>query len=87
MSDDRLQTLLEEAWTGGWKGRMSALSEAKAWALREAWREHNESEYGLVGHAGWCISLSWCQLGAGLVVPILCLTITKLNLKNQPAPV
>ena len=45
MSDDRLQTLLEEAWTGGWKGRMSALSEAKAWALREAWREHNESEY------------------------------------------
>ena len=48
MSDDRLQTLLEEAWTGGWKGRMSALSEARAWALREAWREHNESEYGLL---------------------------------------
>ena len=57
MSDDRLQTLLEEAWTGGWKGRMSALSEAKAWALREAWREHNEPEYDVtVSHqVGSCV--------------------------------
>ena len=48
MLEDLLQTLLEEAWTGGWKGRMSILSEARAGALREAWCEHSESEYGLL---------------------------------------
>ena len=31
-----LQELLEKAWLGGRKGYLSPLSEAKAWALREA---------------------------------------------------
>jgi len=34
MSDGRLQTVPEEAWTGGAHGRPPAVAEARAWALR-----------------------------------------------------
>ena len=37
MSDSQ-QDLLRKAWTDGRTGTLSALSEAKAWALREVWR-------------------------------------------------
>ena len=42
-----LQELLEKAWLGGRKGYLSPLSEAKAWALREAWRDAGKAEYGM----------------------------------------
>ena len=38
MSTDT-QQLLQEAWLGGTEGNMSALSQARAWALREVWRK------------------------------------------------
>ena len=35
-------------WCEGKKGRMCPKEQAKAWALREAWRElHGESTYGM----------------------------------------
>ena len=42
------QELLMEAWTGGKKGCLSALSEAKAWALREVWRGEGKGDYGML---------------------------------------
>ena len=47
MADECLQSLLEEAWTGGSHGNLSALEEARAWALREVWYEQGQSDYGL----------------------------------------
>ena len=41
------QELLREAWLGGRLGTLSAMSEAKAWALREMWRVQEKSDYGL----------------------------------------
>ena len=41
------QELLREAWLGGRSGTLSALSEAKAWALREIWYAEEKPDYGL----------------------------------------
>ena len=41
------QELLREAWLGGREGHLSALSEAKAWALREIWYAEEKPDYGL----------------------------------------
>ena len=50
MADSRLQSLLEEAWTGGSRGHMSAVAEARVWAVREVWREQHQGkgDYGLL---------------------------------------
>ena len=48
--DDKLQELLKQAWTQGRTGHLSAWSEAKAWALREVWRETHTSDHGLGTH-------------------------------------
>ncbi len=40
------QELLRDAWLGGCKGHMSALTEARVWALREVWMAEKKSEYG-----------------------------------------
>ena len=42
------QELLRKAWTEGRKGTLSALSEAKAWALREVWRSEGHGDWGLM---------------------------------------
>jgi hypothetical protein len=42
------QELLKEAWLGGTEGHLSALSEARAWALREAWRDAGKPQYGML---------------------------------------
>ena len=42
------QDVLREAWLGGRPGELSALAEARAWALRECWRDQHESEYGML---------------------------------------
>ena len=42
------QELLREAWLGGRTGSLSALSEAKAWALREVWRESGKPDHGML---------------------------------------
>ena len=47
MSDTQ-QELLRKAWTEGRKGNLSALSEVKAWALREVWRSEGKGEWGLM---------------------------------------
>ena len=47
MSDSQ-QDLLRRAWTEGRTGTLSALSEAKAWALREVWRSEGNGEWGLM---------------------------------------
>ena len=39
------QRVLRDAWLGGSAGHFSALTEARIWALREAWREFEDSEY------------------------------------------
>ena len=44
---ESLQELLKKAWRGGRRGTLSALEEAKAWALREAWRANGKGDYGL----------------------------------------
>jgi len=44
------QELLKEAWLGGRDGYLSPLSEARAWALREVWRDGNESEWGMLSY-------------------------------------
>lgn len=41
------QELLRKAWLGGRDGYLSALSEARAWALREVWREEGKPAYGM----------------------------------------
>ena len=41
------QELLKKAWLAGRKGYLSALSEAKRWAVREMWRAEHESDFGL----------------------------------------
>ena len=46
--DDSLQELLKKAWLGGRNGNLSPLSEARAWALREIWRESGKPEYGML---------------------------------------
>ena len=42
------QEALREAWLGGRVGSLSALAQAKAWALREVWQTENTSNYGLL---------------------------------------
>ena len=45
------QEVLKEAWLGGREGMMSGQTQAKAWALREAWQdEHGEKTYGMLTH-------------------------------------
>ena len=41
------QELLRESWLGGRATNLSALSEARAWALREVWRDDGKAEYAL----------------------------------------
>ncbi len=41
--------ILQAAWTGGTDGRLSAASQAKAWALREAWRADDRGSHGPAG--------------------------------------
>jgi len=47
MTDDSLQDVLKKAWCGGRKGHLSALSEARAWALREVWQDDGKTDYGM----------------------------------------
>ena len=45
------QTVLKEAWLSGMMGRMSGQTQAKAWALRELWKEeHGDKIYGMLTH-------------------------------------
>ena len=46
------QELLKEAWLGGREGTMSGQTQARAWALKEVWKEdHGEKNtYGMLGH-------------------------------------
>ena len=39
---------MRKAWTDGRTGTLSALSEAKAWALREVWRSEGKGDWGLM---------------------------------------
>ena len=41
------QDLLRRAWTEGRDGNLSAMAEAKAWALREVWRAEGKGDWGL----------------------------------------
>ena len=41
------QELLRDAWLGGRTGYLSPLSEARAWALREVWREDDKADHGM----------------------------------------
>ena len=47
MSDSH-QEWLRKVWTEGRAGTLSALSEAKAWALREVWRSEGKDDWGLM---------------------------------------
>ena len=39
---ESLQDLLQKAWRGGREGYLSALEEARAWALREVWQDDDK---------------------------------------------
>ena len=61
------QELLQEAWLGGRVGTMSALTQARAWALREAWRdEHGDTIYSLSKcmSCGLAVVLAWMWHGS-----------------------
>lgn len=58
------QELLRSAWTEGRDGYMSALSQAQAWALREAWNDFKESPYGMLPY----ISQKVAKVGGGYKV-------------------
>ena len=57
--EESLQELLRKAWLGGRDGNLSALSEARAWALREVWRSTMLSQSGLEK-----VTLAYCILAA-----------------------
>ena len=40
------QDLLRSAWLEGKSGALSGREQAKAWALREIWRDAGKAEYG-----------------------------------------
>ena len=42
------QDLLRQAWLEGRDGNLSALSEARAWALRQVWRDEKKSDHGML---------------------------------------
>ena len=42
------QELLKEAWLGGAEGHLSALTQARAWALREVWQDDKKPQYGML---------------------------------------
>ena len=42
------QELLRNAWRSAKTGNLSPLSECKAWALREVWREEKDTDHGLL---------------------------------------
>jgi hypothetical protein len=44
------QDVLREAWLGGREGYLSGMEEARAWALREVWRDEGKSSYGMLVH-------------------------------------
>ena len=45
------QKLLQQAWLGGCEGTMSAQTQARAWGLREAWKdERGDKIYGMLTH-------------------------------------
>ena len=41
------QEALQKAWLEGWDDRLCGREQAKAWALREVWKEKSDSTYGL----------------------------------------
>ena len=41
------QSELEKLWLGGHRGSLSALEQAKAWALREVWMADGKHSYGM----------------------------------------
>ena len=44
---DTQQEVLRQAWLHAPKGNLNARSEAKAWALREVWRNDKETDWGV----------------------------------------
>ena len=42
------QDALHESWVGGIEDRLCGREQAKAWALREVWREEGKSSHGLL---------------------------------------
>ena len=41
------QEALQKLWLEGWDDRLCGREQAKAWALREVWKESHDSTYGL----------------------------------------
>ena len=42
------QKVLQESWKGGREGSLPALQQARAWALREAWNDFKDNDYGML---------------------------------------
>ena len=42
------EELLKEAWLGGSEGHLSAMMQARAWALREIWKDDKNTQYGML---------------------------------------
>ena len=42
--------MLRAAWLEGRNGNLSALEQARAWALRAVWKEDGKPEYGMYSY-------------------------------------
>ena len=47
MAAESRQDLLRQAWHGGRAGTLSASAQARAWAIREEWRDAGSALHGL----------------------------------------
>ena len=45
--DESKQDMLRSAWLGAKEGSLSGKEQAKAWALREIWRDADEADHGM----------------------------------------
>ena len=78
------QASLKNLWLHGNAGCLSAREQLKAWALREAWKEHNDGTYGMYA---W-IAEKLTKAGGGVpTTQSVKDLLTKIDLATQGASV
>ena len=50
MFTDDSQNVLQNLWLGGKEGSLCGREQARAWALREEWKDAGKSDYGMLSH-------------------------------------
>ena len=62
--------LKKSAWLGGRPGCLPALQQAKAWALREVWRETGKGDYGMNTFVAGKLKKQFFKVEANLTVQL-----------------